>query len=92
VPMRSAVISSTGASFGGRRASCCGQPTRPGQAILWHRLEPKAYASTMFIVHVECMAAACEVAPEGIPVKRGVLEVRRIRQRAKRLTEACLGD
>lgn len=83
--MRSAIVGGPGSALHSVRCRLCRQSTKLGQAVLHDQLNIPGYRDGRYVIHVECVRAAADRAPEGLPVRTAHNEFLEMRRRAETL-------
>lgn len=90
--MKSAIVGGSGSRLYGVKCRLCPHKTRQGEAVLFDVLPAYGFVDNRYVMHVECVTAAVERAPAGIPVRSVKAQAAAIRQRAReiaRRSTAC---
>ena len=79
--MRSVIVGGPKSKLHGVKCRLCPHQVRQGEAVLYDTLPTYGYVENRYVVHVECMRAACDRAPEGNPVRSVKAQHAAIRRR-----------
>lgn len=83
--MRTAIVKGPGSRLAGARCRACPHRVQPGQAVVYDILPTYGYVDNRYVIHVDCLRAVVDRAPEGLPARAPKAEFDRIRRRALEL-------